>query len=472
MDVKPKSNKQKRLEKKQKLARQAERRLEAHVRATAAADARAAERAVREWKAVRHDPERLIDMVTRGEAIRVPVTSDLRVISSLFLRVRPGRLREFPLRPDVAALRRLVLLCSKRTDMLRGDDASDFAEGLLALSAHGGRWLRAPEDWTPRTHNAYWQFHALARHLTARYDVPVFMNSAWLEGLTARGVVHQRWFLDVGQGKNIRSAQGLPIPLTKKQAHLYLQAPRDFDVLSAFRWAQVVELGGDDRLVRSILRTRVGTDFTRDEFWLTVFRWLVEQPMLDAVHHGPILDYLHYQKFVPVALNPRAGEPGQPRMIAAQPHLTMKGRSPQTLLAAVAEWHRRLGRERTERPIQWAACGLPPFRYEEGTDAARTVYEITELVSSRALDEEGRAMNHCVGSYARSCATGRVAIWSLRLTDGVEQQRLLTLEVQLESRTIVQARQRHNGLPTHKELAILRRWADAGGPVLSKWLAR
>ena len=47
-------------------------------------------------------------------------------------------------------------------------------------------------NWQPRSHNAYKQFHALVRQMTARYDVPTFLNTAWLEGLTAEGVVHQR----------------------------------------------------------------------------------------------------------------------------------------------------------------------------------------------------------------------------------------------------------------------------------------
>jgi hypothetical protein len=473
MDVKPKSNRLKRLETKQKRARQAERLVEQTMRVAASADARAAAQAVRDWKAVRHDPERMIEKITRGESVRVPVTSDLQVIATLFEQVRPGALSGLPRRPDLAALRRLVLLCWKRTDILRGRSGAQYASGLLALCAHTGRWVRTPEDWKPRSHNAYWQFHALVRHLTVCYDVPVFMNSAWLEGLTPAGVVHQDWFLHVAQGENIRTAEGLPVPLTKRQAHLYLQAPTDFDVVSALRWAQVIELGGDDRLVRSILRTRAGTDFARDEFWLTVFRWLVAHPMLDAVHHGPILDYLHHQKFVATEPNPRAEQPGQPLRLPAQPNLTMKGRSPETLLAAVAEWHRRLGRAGTARPVAWPACGIVPFRYEEGTDESRKVYDIAELLSSRELDDEGRAMNHCVGTYAPSCASGKVSIWSLKVTDSFGQStRLLTLEVHVEAHTIVQARQRYNAVPTEKELSLLCRWTGAGGPALSKWLRR
>ena len=39
-------------------------------------------------------------------------------------------------------------------------------------------------------------------------------------------------------------------------------------------------------------------------------------------------------------------------------------------------------------------------------------------------------------------------------------------------RQIVQARQKFNKLPSPKELMILRRWTNAGGPTLSGWMAR
>ena len=36
------------------------------------------------------------------------------------------------------------------------------------------------------------------RHLIARYEVPVFLDAAWLEGLTAEGIKHQGWYKHIG----------------------------------------------------------------------------------------------------------------------------------------------------------------------------------------------------------------------------------------------------------------------------------
>lgn len=428
---------------------------------------------MKESRSLLRDPERLLGMVARGQAVRVPATSDLHVVARLFEGLDPRKPNRYPLHPDIAMLRRLVLLCRNRTDVLVGHGASRYAAALLALSAHRGGWVRQPEDWVPRSHNARRQFGSLVRHLTARYEVPAFMDTAWLEGLTLEGVVHQRWFLHVAQGRNIRTAIGLPVPMTKKQAHLYLRAPDDFDVLAAFRWAQILDLGGDERLVRSVLASRIGTSFEHDEFWLSVFRWLVSQPMLDPVHHAPLIDYLNHRRFVASVPNPAAHLAGQPRLVPPQPNLTMKGRDPAILLRSVAEWHRRLGRDLARKGTCWEASRFAAFTWEEGLGETRKVYTISELLCSRKLDEEGRAMGHCVGSYAASCGSGRVSIWSLRVTDAVGQEsRLLTLEVSNAIGQIIQARRKYNQLPSPKERSILRRWADVGGPSPSQWLAR
>ena len=256
--------------------------------------------------------------------------------------------------------------------------------------------------------------------------MPAFLDSAWLEGLTDAGVVQQRWFIHVAQGQNLRNAAELPIPLTRRQAHLYLQAPGDFDALSAFRWAQVIDMGGDERLARSIQGTMIGKSFDHDDFWVTVLRWLIDQPMLDPMHHAPIIDYLHNQRFVASAPNPRAGLPGQGPLVPPQPNLSMKGRD--------AERPAPRG-----RPLAQAAgicCSRSDDLLEADRESYRSamrrekesrarVYTIAELRNSYELQAEGQAMAHCVASYTPSCVRGIVSIWSLRVIDASGQETAL-----------------------------------------------
>jgi hypothetical protein len=368
--------------------------------------------------------------------------------------------------PGLKVLRLLAHCCWERSNLLDGFEAPRQADALLALSAHWRDWVRPLDEWQPPPGDAGTQFSSLARHLLARYDVPRFLDAAWRAGLTAEGVRQQNWFKLLGAGRNLRTADDLPLPLTRRMAHHFLQAPPDFDIPAAFRHAQVLALGGDERLVRSLLGTRLGTDFQANDFWETVIRWLIDHPEVEPVHHGPLIDYLHHQRFVPSV--PSGLGRGQPRLVPPRPNLCMKGRSPDSLLRAVERWHRRLGAVRGTSG-SWKPSGLPPLRVVESQEGERKVYAITELISSAELEEEGAAMGHCVATYGALCQSGQGSIWSLTVEDASGRiNRLLTVEVRSWGRQIVQARGRFNRAAQPEDLHLLARWARAGGPVLSQ----
>ena len=210
-----------------------------------------------------------------------------------------------------------------------------------------------------------------------------------------------------------------------------------------------------------------------DEFWLSVFRFFAANPMLDPSHHGPIVDFLRHQKFEPSVPNPIADRPGQPALIPAQPNLSMKGRTPESVLRAMREWHRSLAQGRAKTvAASWEPSGFPGF-VNVRSARARTAapLRIVELLTSSELFEEGQAMRHCVASYAGSCSSGRTSIWSLRKTIETGRViRLATIEVSNMRGTIVQVRGRCNRLPSKGELAILQGWSEADGPALSYWM--
>jgi len=203
-----------------------------------------------------------------------------------------------------------------------------------------------------------------------------------------------------------------------------------------------------------------------------VVRFFVAHPGVEPARHGPIIDFLHDQKFVPSVPNPHADQPGEPPLVPPQPHLSMKGRTPESLQRAVAGWHRDLAESRSASSAvaSWAPSGFVPYAREEGADDERRVYEVTELVTSRELIEEGKAMGHCVASYAHARSSGRSSIWAIRMRLAFGRVvRLATVEVRLRDATVVQVRRRSNKPPKGSEFAILRRWGDAGGPTLAHW---
>src|SRR5262249_49909715 len=154
-------------------------------------------------------------------------------------------------------------------------------------------------------------------------------------------VQQQEWFVHVGRGQNIRTAD-LPLPYTKRMAHYFMQAPAGLTVEAALRWGQIHGLGGSERLARAVIGTRLGASFRHDDFWITVLRFFIANPMLDLAHVGPIVDYIEEQRFVSqsVLVAPGVVERGGP----AQPNFTMKGRTPTSLLRQVEAWDRTLAK--------------------------------------------------------------------------------------------------------------------------------
>lgn len=77
-------------------------------------------------------------------------------------------------------------------------------------------------------------------------------------------------------------------------------------------------------------------------------------------------------------------------------------------------------------------------------------WTVSELLSTRELSQEGRAMHHCVGFYAGNCRSGRISVWSMQVQDeeGAEH-RVMTIAISGTKR-ITQARGKFNALPSGK----------------------
>jgi hypothetical protein len=352
-----------------------------------------------------------------------------------------------------------------------------YLDGLIRLHERRRLWLRDLKTWRAGSHNAHRQFASLARHLLAKYDVPAFLDEAWLRG--DRGAYRYRdWFVHIGRGHNIRTAK-TPYPMTKMIAHHFVHAPADASIEAALMYADIKALDGGGRLAAALMGTRLGqrveTDAERRAFWLSVYRFFIANPMLDLRHAGPIVDFLNAQKFETreVVVGPGRVETRTP----PQPNLTMNRRTPESLLRQVDAWHGELRKGRGADTRFWRSSGIAGLEMQTGPrnrPEERVHWRLRELLSGAELVEEGRRLRHCVSSYADSCAKGACSIWSLerRETSDHAPERLLTVEVD-KSGTVVQARGRANRWPTEQEKAVLTEWMRTAGlrsgPYLYGW---
>ena len=323
-----------------------------------------------------------------------------------------------------------------------------FVEALANLAHNHRHWIRPLDQWVPTSHDPRQQFSSLARHLLAEYPVPVFMDAAWCRGRKISAQWQQVWFMHLGRGRNIRTAEGLPLVLSKRMAHEFLQAPDHYTVSEALRWGQVLGQDGTRELLEALLDTELGHCFTNEDFWGTVVHFLAKNPLLDPTYVGPIIDYIHHRKYAPQELV----QPGGKVEVAPppEPNFSMKSRSVAKLLDQVEAWHRHLNHEEKSPEVQWKKSSIADYYYQEKDEenGGFLQWTITELLSKNELKTEGRSLRHCVSSYAGQCKEGKTSVWSLSVRDGRgEDIRLVTIAINPWTRNITQARSRYNLRP-------------------------
>jgi hypothetical protein len=296
----------------------------------------------------------------------------------------------------------------------QGDEG---AFGPLALARHHRRWIRPVEEWecAPAVNGnppCIDQFSSLLRHLLARYEIPSFMAAAFFEGVDARASQQQEWFLHVANGGNFRELD-TPIRLTRRMAHLLLFGSEQhrYPIEHHLRWAQVVGMGGDRMLARTILRTRLGRQFDHDEFWSAVVLFLANNAMMVPDCVGPLVDYVYNMKFASRRFVRAEG--GVEEAPPPQPNFTMKVRSATKLLRQVEAWHGHLNREQHVVFQSWPPCGLRSHEVVEETERLGPVrWTVQELRQVRGSGGCSRAKTKGVEPALGSAPLVQVELFS------------------------------------------------------------
>lgn len=339
----------------------------------------------------------------------------------------------------------------------------DAHAGVVQLAMHTADWVRPLEGWRCQERSPWVQFASLAEHLLARFPMPGFMASVWWTAPDPSSATQQEWYKRLGRGESVRRL-GLPVRLTRAMAHRFLGAPCHLTVTEAVRWAQVLGLGGSPALAVAVASTRLGRELANEAFWETVVRFFVNAPDLDLAQVGPIVDYVHHQRFEGVRGIAPSGEYG--KLPPPQPEFSMKGRTIASVMRLVTSWHRELGRT-PAAGAAWRRSDVNEFEWIDRVlvrrgDDVRTetrAWSIRELCSAEALRAEGCAMHHCVATYVPQCLSKRSSIWSMQVETPRGRFHVLTIEVNTTRRRIVQARRKFNALPREDERAILLSWA-------------
>jgi hypothetical protein len=329
-------------------------------------------------------------------------------------------------------------------------------EALVNLSRFTWAHIRAVVDW-PGT-SASWRpaVCSLAQHLIGKYAVPAFLAASWYATDDAYAEKKREWFVAHARGASFRSLD-LPIEMTRKMEHIFLTSRDHLTIEQAMRRAELLALGASDELLRAVLATGSATDLRNGAFWRTVWMFLVaNESAIDLAQVGPMLDFVQAIRHERVAVETPDGivlrDP-------PQPSFSMNGRTVQSMLRLMRDWHRSLGL--ANGGLMWSPSPLQPMLIEEPSQdpsAAPIVWQLMELTNGAQLRTEGTALHHCVASYADRCWRGASRIWSLRVRRGEKVRHVLTIEVDMKRRAVVQARGWGNCAPSGKPLRLLHDW--------------
>lgn len=348
-----------------------------------------------------------------------------------------------------------------------GREDQPFIRGLIKFHDRKQLWLRELTDWKPKSKNAIRQFGELSHHLFDNFgDVPTFMELVWLRN-DQPSRRYRDWYVHLGRGYNLRTAK-CPITVTKKIAHAFLHAPDDFTVEQALRFGQLSAFGANRNAINATVATQLARSFVQEKFWVTVLRVIAENPMLDPRQIGPLIDYLHSQRFERTEIEVA---PGQWRQEPPpQPGLSMRGRTIDGLLRQVEIWHRNLGRQSGRSGQVYLAAEFNGIAIQKKSSGKPVKWAIRQLRSSNDLQIESKELRHCVASYHWSCARGNCTIWNLSRSenDGTYERRQ-TIEVD-KNRTVVQCRGLANRDPTKEEWSIVTDWAREAGLQVAAYL--
>lgn len=339
----------------------------------------------------------------------------------------------------VAALHRLryglpvTLTLEPVCERLGPQSGNTLPDALLHFARFHAAWVRPPEEWIPdRELSPREQVGALAVHLFARWSLPTFLETAWLSGFGEEVETARGWFVQLGGGGRLESLR-FPLPITHRAAHFFLQAPAHFSITSAQRFGQIRALGGTDALAHSLSETFLSETQPDEPFWFEVTRFFVQYPELPLYQVGPVCDFIRARRF--------GNDP-------PEPGFSLRGRTPETLLRRISEWHAMLTRLARKSRSTWESAGIEGWDNvcKDPLGSGTCHWKVVELLDSLSLQEEGRQLRHCVGSYQDACVKGDTAIFSLRvsLSGDKTSRHLLTIEFNRKRRAIVQVRGKCN----------------------------
>jgi hypothetical protein len=372
----------------------------------------------------------IIEQLYEGENLSQFYNSDIRIfkISEVFTRLSTKKSQ-----PDKKLLKNVLIYLDQYSTLVSDVDHIQAIYNMIQFRTW---WINNLFEWKPKSKQTQVQLKELASYLFCKYKVPDFLY----QGFYSSNLLHVEWFIHLGTGRRVKELNKMPIAFTQKMGHYFLQAPSRLTIAEAIRYAQARGLGGYERIADRIALSWLGNkSYTDEAFWERFVQILVNGGMFNHSKIGELIDYVRDMK-------------------RADATYHLKGRTLQSLLKQSDEWHKRSSHSTVLQ--YWRPCGIEGYKHEK--QDGNIVVE--ELISTKELVSEGKAMKHCVASYAHMCVKGRTAIYSFRkYSSGIMLEILATIEVNLSLKRIVQAKGKMNRPISTEARKCMELWAKKNG---------
>ena len=228
-------------------------------------------------------------------------------------------------------------------------------ETLVNPSRFRGAHVRPAIDWAGSS--ASWRpaLSSLAQHLICDQWRLEFLLLP-VHATDAAADKKRSWFVAHSRGASFRSLD-LPIVMTRKMEHIFLASQDHLPIEHAIRRAELLALGTPTEFVKAIMSTRLATDFRHSAFWRTVWIFLVANAGdVDPMEISPMIDYIQ-------AIRHDRMRDGMIEFGPPQPAFSVKGRTVQSMLRMMREWHRSLGAGSAS--LSWKRSSFEPLLFEE-----------------------------------------------------------------------------------------------------------
>ncbi|MES2920987.1 MAG: PcfJ domain-containing protein [Verrucomicrobiota bacterium] len=367
---------------------------------------------------------------------------------------------------------RLVKAIADKCNLLTAHHPGEYplVPVLVRIASYAGRWIRDPEAWTPGVGGTPRRIiRSLLEHLFATWPMPDCFDSAWL----VKGELNyleRDWYCHLACGRSLRKVNAMPPSISSRALHLAMTAPGDLTIRQALRWGQVKALGGSAELMAEVLASRMVRDLSNDAIWSRLIEKVIAAKHFKPRNFGLIADTLleviskHGWERAEILVNLRLAELLRHCRTFWRTILKMVRVSQPNWQQTDIDCSGIRSALRIHYTEHWPRLnGSQPFQSICHRGDRTIPCRIVELTYQWQLVAESKAMRHCVDSYARQCRLGRSSIFSLRTDESEDgsptETSHLTIEVNRQSRKIIEVRGKWNQSFAAGRIPLLRKWA-------------